>query len=65
MVGVGVAAVSMFVQCSAPVPVPVAGGGTRESSSREGRAHYCIPLTSHNRYTAQLRYVYSHRLDHG
>ena len=50
MVGVGVAAVSMFVQCSAPVPVlvPVAGGGTRESSSREGRAHYCIPLTSHS-----------------
>ena len=63
MVGVGVAAVSMFVQCSAPVPVPVAGGGTRESSSREGRAHYCIPLTSHN--TPHNLGIYSHRLDHG
>ena len=51
MVGVGVAAVSMFVQCSAPVPVPVAGGGTEHVKAVPGRAGlitaYLSPLTAH------------------
>lgn len=53
MVGVGVAAVSMFVQCSAPVPVlvPVAGGGTAHVKAVPGRAGlitaYLSPLTAH------------------
>ena len=38
--------------CTVQCPCAGAGGWwrhcTRESSSREGRAHYCIPLTSHN-----------------
>ena len=52
MVGVGVSAVSMFVQCSAPVLVPVAGGGTAHVKAVPGRARlitaYLSPLTSHN-----------------